>query len=563
MDVDVDNFDEVVKLLEDLLPKANFVAVDCEMTGIQAGPDSQSSPGDTPQERYWKGLKVVNKPLNLVQVGLSLFTETRGREAFECRSFSFYVFPRQVDELDANGHAIKEDQYIGLTTSTVTFLQDNGIDLGRWLSKGISYTSPATEEALMSKLASLESEAASTSRPPPREVPEPTSLADIKMVEDAMNKVQDMVEKALPEMMLPGMNNFLALIVRSRIDERYPSLLVEKRPSPSNPRIQDRWVVAMNEETRSARVKEARSRTMKLLGFRRVWRLLKERRAPVIVHNGWFDLLFLTAAFEGPLPHHLKDWKQMVTRALPYVFDTKYLAEDVPALRGSLGSRSALPELASALDEKLAQLTPTQDAPSGAAPALSFTSAEGCGFDGGGASWHNAAYDAFMTGKVFAYYRYLLGDDEVVTGYANHIFLMFSGFHIRLAQAADLFWMPGIVRFVHSMDHNFANNRSLQMMFKDIIDDGRRRVNFRWCGGRSGTLLLIVQGPDASEGDEGYSALEASFLQILKEQKASGRLDFCTLEEHLKGFDPDADREEKNDQEGAEDRPAKRLRAGS
>merc|ERR1712076_207594 len=44
-------------------------------------------------------------------------------------------------------------------------------------------------------------------------------------------------------MMLPDCNSYLALIIRNEISEHHPRLVVEKRPDPTNPRKQQRWVL--------------------------------------------------------------------------------------------------------------------------------------------------------------------------------------------------------------------------------------------------------------------------------------------------------------------------------
>jgi len=49
--------------------------------------------------------------------------------------------------------------------------------------------------------------------------------------------------------------------------------------------------------------------------------------APVVLHNGLLDLMFLFSAFEGPLPATLQEFIHAVLHVTPRLYDTKHLAE--------------------------------------------------------------------------------------------------------------------------------------------------------------------------------------------------------------------------------------------
>ena len=116
MDVGSENFEAALEVLEEHLPGASFVAVHVEMTGVCGTPETQVCDGDAPQVQYSKACAVVNRPYNIVQVGLGLFEEASPRH-FECRPFNVYVFPRPVDEKDPYGMKIKSDQYLASVPS--------------------------------------------------------------------------------------------------------------------------------------------------------------------------------------------------------------------------------------------------------------------------------------------------------------------------------------------------------------------------------------------------------------------------------------------------------------
>ena len=154
-DLHTDNSEAALEAFQTHLQRATFVAMDLEMTGVVGTPETQVCDGDVPQVQYSKACAVVNRPYNIVQVGLCLFEEASPRH-FECRPFNVYVFPRPVDEKDPYGMKIKSDQYLGLSASTALFLTDNGFDFQRWVTKGVSYVPETVEAALAKAMPSTE-----------------------------------------------------------------------------------------------------------------------------------------------------------------------------------------------------------------------------------------------------------------------------------------------------------------------------------------------------------------------------------------------------------------------
>jgi hypothetical protein len=60
---------------------------------------------------------------------------------------------------------------------------------------------------------------------------------------------------------------------------------------------------------------------------RLLFRLLATLRCPLVVHNGWVDLLFLYHHFFAPLPPTLDEFLACLADVLPPIVDTKYLSE--------------------------------------------------------------------------------------------------------------------------------------------------------------------------------------------------------------------------------------------
>eukprot|EP00446_Apocalathium_sp_SHHI-4_P030343 CAMPEP_0177226132 /NCGR_PEP_ID=MMETSP0367-20130122/39916_1 /TAXON_ID=447022 ORGANISM="Scrippsiella hangoei-like, Strain SHHI-4" /NCGR_SAMPLE_ID=MMETSP0367 /ASSEMBLY_ACC=CAM_ASM_000362 /LENGTH=523 /DNA_ID=CAMNT_0018676271 /DNA_START=83 /DNA_END=1652 /DNA_ORIENTATION=- len=500
MDVDADNFEEALGLLELHLPKAAYVAVDLEMTGIMGPPDTKVCAGDVPQVQYTKSRAVVCRPYNIVQVGICLFEE-RTPGHFECRPFNVFVFPRPFHERDSEGRQVKvDDHFMGLSASSMRFLSGNGLDFNRWVSKGVSYTRGDIEEELLKTLPGAAKEG---SAPPAKEggggkdgkdKPEPTKPQDITLVNDIMQKVADFAASGGQEMKLPNMK------LRNKIAESHPHLTVEKRANPSNPSWQERWVTNLSEDGLRARDAVTRQRIMSHIGFRRMWNLLKTHRRPIVLHNGFFDLLFMHQAFEAPLPHALEEFKGVLRNCFPNIFDTKVLAE-AAVLAGILGtSRSALPELATFLEKKLVKYT--------------------------------AGYDAWQTGRIFGFFRAHLGDAKALD-FANRVYLMFSAFELCISTETDRLMFDGIARHLYDIDTTALNQRGLVELLKPILEEGKRQYAIKWCNDNRSLLLVIHGSEDVAADAAERDAIEKCLDGLLEKQVEQSRLQFRRLEEYV------------------------------
>jgi target of EGR1 protein 1 len=66
-----------------------------------------------------------------------------------------------------------------------------------------------------------------------------------------------------------------------------------------------------------------------------LWRLGR-LGVPMVLHNGWFDLAIMYAAFQGPLPPRLSDFAGLLLDAVPGGFyDTKHVASVVTPIRAT------------------------------------------------------------------------------------------------------------------------------------------------------------------------------------------------------------------------------------
>lgn len=562
MDVDADNFEEALREFELHLPQSAFVSLDLEMTGITGPPHTKVSGGDIPQVQYAKGCAVVSQPYNIVQIGICLFHE-KSPGHFDCRPFNIFLFPRPFEERDPEGKPVKvDDHYIGLSASSTLFLADHGLDFNRWVRKGVNYTTAATE-ALLRKALPTEQQSSSQHQANAnsfngREKVEANRPEDVALVKDTLKKVSDFAARGDEEMKLPSTNAFLALVLRQKIAEKHPGLVIEKRPSGANPHFQERWLMNLSEEGRKERDAATRRRILGHIGFRRMWTSLKTQRRPVVFHNGFFDLLFLFRTLEGGLPSALPDFKRKVHEAFPVLLDTKVLAE-APELSGCLSSRSSLPELSAGLEAQLRNASSSEVGETVALATLTktivsfsfsdgfgaYSAGEARGGGGGGedthtgASFHTAGYDAYETGRIFAYFRAKLGDPKTCE-FLNRVHLMFSAFDLCLAEPTDRLLYHGVARYLHDVDTAALNSRGLAELLKPVIEEGKRRAVFKWCSDYRSLILVICRASGSGQASEDAADREACAMcldGLLRPQEEQKRLKFKPLAEHIQSME--------------------------
>jgi len=228
--------------------------------------------------------------------------------------------------------------------------------------------------------------------------------------------------------LLPPANSFLRRALYESIQAEYPSLILENA-GPSHPN-QIR-VLRLNPEEQRTREERLQRESWEEIIVNQigVWRIFSAlslanhgielptdtitfaqrvedidwernstpappvptlRKVPIVVHNGYMDLMFLLSHFHSHvLPTDFSDAKNLIHGYFPLIYDTKYLAtECAPA--SLWNDNTALEHLFIKViqdNEDARNLVET-------APDLSLSG-------GNVERAHDAAYDAFMTGSIY------------------------------------------------------------------------------------------------------------------------------------------------------------------
>mmetsp|Transcript_18524 Transcript_18524/g.41001 ORF Transcript_18524/g.41001 Transcript_18524/m.41001 type:complete len:518 (+) Transcript_18524:1287-2840(+) len=512
MNVDVENFEAAAIDLLERLPAADYVAVDLEMTGIHAPVGSTGVlDGDSPEARYEKCARIAAH-YGMIQVGVALFTkapgDTAGSARWVSRAYNFYVFPWPCEHSGAFHSAS-----FAIDSSAINFNRGHAMDFGRWMSKGVSYTDGPTEdrlkEALLGQPKRDTNERVIVNRP-----------ADKRVVDQFMAEVAAFDSRKEKELKVPMLNKFLIRAIRESVEQKYPHLTIDKRDLPGQKPPFERVVLNVSEVEKEEVVQAGKEKNRKLLerivGFRKIWTGLTQQKKPLVVHNGLYDLLFLFHWLEAPLPRTLVEFKEGIHKLFPVIYDTKTLVSgpDPP-----LGNDTWLEALGKRLDSSsLCELDPD-----------SIRYAQSAA--------HEAGYDAWMTGKVFSFFKAQAHEPPS----ANLLFMIRNIWMLNLAPGKDPLIEPA-PHAIFQLDSIEAgiHIQQLRMMLRPVLDQvpSASGVDIKWTGDRA--ALLVVKSKDAVVDE----SLRLKIVQWIQDHEVRGLLRGRSTtpggEPHAKRFRPDS-----------------------
>jgi len=374
-------------------------------------------------------MRRVASTYKLVQFGACLFHESD--TGYVARPYSFFLFP-------TNGE-------VRMDASSIGFLRSHNMDFNKWIYEGIPFLSRAKAEQLRASLFPVEKK---------DDTRTPIVLSqqtDIEETGTALAGLRAWFEEKKEETLYEVMttNPFLRRYLHEQVAANYPDLVTESRPAPRGRKTL--VVLRLSEEEKAERaaslLREKETEYNNNVGFLRIFTALANAKRPLVGHNCMYDLLFMMSHFEGPLPESYAEFTSTVASRFPLVMDTKLLAQSDPfkfALetavpRASGGSETATPGTA-ALGGNTPAAAPVREE---GAKVLRFGSTSlgelfrvvqeeedevrtserqttvslASGFERyAQPAPHEAGYDAYMTGYIFAHMEHALSKHAAVLG---------------------------------------------------------------------------------------------------------------------------------------------------
>lgn len=155
-------------------------------------------------------------------------------------------------------------------------------------------------------------------------------------------------------------------------------------------------------EMKDNKRKEIKMKVQTAVGFRQVIDLLSSEKKLVVGHNCFLDVAHIHSKFLGPLPSTIGEFASSVHKHFPDIIDTKYLMRTDNVLQSMMNKNST--SLSKAFTFLCPQVASSRSHSAINRPLLKFEvqvdEMRSSNWNSG--AKHEAGYDAFMTGCVFA-----------------------------------------------------------------------------------------------------------------------------------------------------------------
>ncbi|CEI93743.1 hypothetical protein RMCBS344292_07971 [Rhizopus microsporus] len=367
MEILKSDFEQKLPFIKKAILEADFIAIDCEFTGLTP-PHININNADDLAQRYSKIRSSVEE-FTIVQYGVCTFKRDKETGDFIARPFNFYIFGNDPDNMQSR-------RVFSVDASSLAFLHSNNFDFNKWIKEGIPFYN-FTEEGTfyesaygtlrMNNRRTRIEESALT----------PSGKSFLEYNRKAINNwLQGNTEQPL---IIQVNTPFYKKLIFQEVQENYNNFLqVMSRD------LKHVEIVRLKEEQRKAKLQTS------ALNFRTIIETIGDAKCPVVAHNAAFDILHTTDQFWQYLPDNLTKCKEVVNSMWDYIVDTKYLAEYHPLLKGCF-STSVLGSLFNTVHSELEE--------AGQKIVLAP------GFDryikSNKPNEHEAAYDAYMTGVIY------------------------------------------------------------------------------------------------------------------------------------------------------------------
>ncbi|GKY95771.1 hypothetical protein MPSEU_000537900 [Mayamaea pseudoterrestris] len=484
------------------------------------------------------------------------------------RSYNFYMFPSSSARWD-DASASRE---VVLNPSSVAFLNEHNMSFDLWTKQGVNYVTGDRAEQIIADYAikhQEEQQQQQTKRSSQsveqtlRRTVELTRTDDVRFFATTMATLREwldnggMFNQSTTTLLLPSCNAFLRRALYENIEREYPDLILE---NGGGGHIRVLRLSELEKAERKVKLqREAWSKMILNVGMWRVFEALSRacrgaplsmqsplfapsfdtvdfdavepawqgRRVPLVVHNGFMDILFLMTHFASPtLPDSLTVCKEMITSYFPVVYDTKVISTEHTAVWTN--EQTNLSNLYNGV---------VRENPSVLKSIITREDSQ---------QEHEAAYDAFMTGSIYiglckhivrersegamnsnpilGDMMHLQGDSEYPLALAcdqreyfgrNKIFQM-SMFTLdlqnSLADALKRGMISSAAYHVSGIDPSVAT-RDIVRCCSDLSDASGRKVEFNivWVDDTTFIVAAVVRRDASSNGSTGNDA--AALLQ--------------------------------------------------
>ncbi|KAM3070140.1 hypothetical protein ACMFMG_003825 [Clarireedia jacksonii] len=385
MEVDKNNWKQLLVPILKNIADASFVSFDLEMSGITTRPkysagDRSHDVGKPTLQKQYEEVKEAAETFQVLQLGITCVEEDREKEYYLARPYNFNISP-----LFLYDRVFDLERKFTFSSSATHFLQSNGFDVGAVFSHGVPYLSEEEEVQTRQQYESRSERNAAIADI----VFDPGDSEALDFYRGARDTITDWIKAKAPknpfvniDSKKGALNGYQRRLVHQLVRKEFPDhrcfarldgsfMQVEKtdkereakKKKEQQKTFHERIAVqtgirfifealsggdlsgidplwshkpASPEEDTSAKRAELRAELEDLT------RRLKEKDHVIVGHNLFTDLCFLYKTFIGKLPAGVNDFQSQIHTLFPIVIDTKYLATYG---NNSMNPRSNLQEL--------------------------------------------------------------------------------------------------------------------------------------------------------------------------------------------------------------------------
>ena len=305
MEITIDNYFTIEsEILEDI-NKCDFIGFDLELSGLFPTFESFI---DEIEERFSKLRKIALK-YNIIQVGLVFFF--KNENSFVAKPYNFYVFP-----------SVEIDKNIGMEIEALNFNKNHGCDFNKWIIKGIPYLNEDELKKLCDKKLNFNINQYNPKNKMKKIIlfkeNDKKIYNEIKKIFDEFynsNSNELKIEKIQRHILIYFLNN-LSEEIRNKIfiEENNKNFILIKKVS------NEEKVKKINLENENILNKIKHEKGIKIL-----FEKIIEKKKKIVGHNCLVDILFIYNNFIETIPKDFKIFLMKLLNNFNEIYDTKFL----------------------------------------------------------------------------------------------------------------------------------------------------------------------------------------------------------------------------------------------
>lgn len=347
---------------------------------------------DTPAERYYLYKKAAEK-YRIIQVGLVLWHKKEDN-SYIARPYNFYVFP--YEEFNNN----RFDMEVG----AIIFNREHGIDFNKWINQGVSYVNNEQLKRLsehllndnFNKNGGMYKQITLYKKTDKDKYS--IFVSKFKEFMDDPNQKEFYWAKMQKHLML----YFLNSLPENRRDSIYISNEKKNEIKIRKVTKDEKILLLTNDNNQAVQA------IIKAKGFKNIYDKIIEKKKTIVGHNCLIDLLYCTTHFMGELPYKYQTFKKKLCNDYGAIYDTKYLYyytdETKVPYETNLHLEDIYKLLRTKYKEKIQITIPNNDNEKFVNYLDNNNLSE---------KFHQADYDAFVTGCAFLYLREEYGKEKI------------------------------------------------------------------------------------------------------------------------------------------------------